>query len=97
MDGSTNRQGQVIPEASMPADIKDALDRRADELWEEPSKDCDGTLLMPRQDDFHSTCFNDPGPADNRVFCRRTTDERWIAYQWYKFVDQPELNQVRRS
>lgn len=90
-----NQIGEVIPEDEMPADVKAAVDARAESLWEEPSRVCDGSLLEPRQDDPDSTCFNTPGPASDKVYCRRTTDERWIAYQWYRFVDQPELNQVR--
>lgn len=96
VDGSTNI-GEVIPEHEMPLDVKEAVDERAESLWHEASPECDGSLLTLRQDDADSVCFNTPGPASDKVYCRRTTDERWIAYQWYRFVDQPQLNQVRPS
>ena len=38
-----------------------------------------------------------PGPADETIYCTRTESGVWLAYQWYRFVDQPELNQVFAS
>lgn len=88
--------GEVVPEDQVPIDVKEAVDARAESLWEEPARGCDGTFLSP-QGGHDSVCFDTPGPSSDTVYCRRTSDERWIAYQWYRFVDQPELNQVRMT
>jgi hypothetical protein len=40
-----------------------------------------------------------PGPAspDPRLYCTRTRKASWITWRWYRFGDQPELNQVFAS
>jgi hypothetical protein len=38
-----------------------------------------------------------PSPADSRLYCTRTGAGTWIGFRWYRFVDQPELNQVFAS
>lgn len=92
IDGSSTK-AELIPESIMSADIKKALDDRADKVWLEPSRDNDGrTLDGPKNDE--NVCFDNPGPASSTLYCRRTTDERWLSYRWYRFVDQPEMNQV---
>lgn len=92
IDGSSTR-GELIPENALSSDIKKALDERAENIWDAPSRKNDGrTLDGPKNDE--SVCFDNPGPASPTMYCRRTSDERWLSYRWYRFVDQPELNQV---
>ena len=98
VDGSS-QIGELISESEMETkhpNVKKAVDDRADEVWPEPSRVNDGSTLGPATDD-EKVCFETPGPSDDKVYCRRTRDERWVAYQWYRFVDQPELNQVFAS
>jgi len=91
-DKSSDR-GELIAEIDLPIDIKTALDAHAEKLWEPVSRANHGEYLDFPGDD-QMACFDKPGPADPTLYCRRTTDERWLAYRWYRFVDQPEMNQV---
>lgn len=91
-DGSS-RKAELIPVKDMPSDIKMALDERSEDLFEDVKRWNSGEYLdFPDAD--QEACFDNPGPSDPKLYCRRTTDERWLAYRWYRFVDQPELNQV---
>lgn len=92
-DGTTELEGELIPEAEMPSDVKAAVDARAIELWEGAMRWNDGVYLDGPDKD-QEVCFDKPGPSDPKLYCRRTTDKRWLAYKWYRFVDQPEMNQV---
>lgn len=44
------------------------------------------------------TCLTHPGPASEVLFCAQTlkggTSATWVGYKWYKFVDQPGLQQA---
>ena len=31
------------------------------------------------------------------VYCAKTLDHTWVGYRWYRFVDQPGLQQVGLS
>jgi hypothetical protein len=42
-------------------------------------------------------CRDTPGPASPKLHCVRTTNPSWVAYRWYRFVDQPGLQQLRLS
>jgi hypothetical protein len=77
----------------MPSGVKAAIDARAIELWEGTMRWNDGEYLDGPDKD-QEVCFDNPGPTDPKLYCRRTTDKRWLAYKWYRFVDQPEMNQV---
>lgn len=47
--------------------------------------------------DTERACFDKPGPATDTLYCTRTQKKTWIAWKWYRFVDQPDLNQVFAS
>jgi len=42
-------------------------------------------------------CRDSPGPADSKLYCSKTLDDTWVGYRWYRFVDQPGLQQQRLS
>lgn len=42
-------------------------------------------------------CDSSPGPAEDRLHCAQTTSPSWIAYRWYKFVDQPAMARAKLS
>ncbi len=83
-----------VPEADVPAAVRSALAAPAFE----PSRQNDGRFLGPPAASERA-CFERPGPAtaDSRMYCTRTGDGVWIGFRWYRFVDQPELNQAFAS
>ena len=86
-DGTTT----TLDESEVPADVKAALELRPFE----PTKRNDGHYLQPAATE--AACFDTPGPASDQLYCTRTQSGTWIGYRWYRFVDQPELNQVFAS
>lgn len=42
-------------------------------------------------------CLDSPGPADPTLYCTKTLDDTWVGYRWYRFVDQPGLQQQKLS
>lgn len=40
-------------------------------------------------------CRDSPGPAAQTLYCAKTVDDTWLAYRWYRFVDQPGLQQLK--
>jgi hypothetical protein len=42
-------------------------------------------------------CRDDPGPASATLHCARSSSPSWVAWRWYRFVDQPGLQQVLRN
>ena len=42
-------------------------------------------------------CASAPGPADEKLYCAQTTSPSWIAFQWFKFVDQPAMARAKLS
>jgi len=64
----------------------------------EPTKMNDGSDLGPPGEE-EMPCFEKPGPApaDSRLYCTRLASGTWLGFKWYRFVDQPELNQVFAS
>ena len=42
-------------------------------------------------------CASSPGPADDKLHCAQTTSPSWMAYRWYKFVDQPAMARAKLS
>lgn len=40
-------------------------------------------------------CRDTPGPADHKLYCAQGVDGSWLGYRWYRFVDQPGLQQVK--
>jgi hypothetical protein len=80
--------------AEVPAAVKAALDAQT---WA-PTKKCDGRYLGPPAP-AEEPCFACPGPApsDARLYCTRTVEGTWVGWRWYRFVDQPEMNQVFAS
>lgn len=84
----------VVSEADVPAGVRGALELRSFQ----PSRANDGRYLGPPAA-TEAACFDTPGPApaDPRLYCTRTETGLWLGFQWYRFVDQPELNQVFAS
>ena len=39
----------------------------------------------------------DQRPQIRELYCTRTQSGNWIGFKWYRFIDQPELNQVFAS
>ncbi len=88
-----NVSGAVPADAVAPAP-KNALDAK---VFEATRKN-NGRFLGPPAT-TERACFECPGPApqDSRLYCLRTMEKSWIGFRWYRFVDQPELNQVFAS
>jgi hypothetical protein len=42
-------------------------------------------------------CRDSPGPAPQTLYCVKTVDSTWLAYRWYRFVDQPSMQQLHLS
>jgi hypothetical protein len=42
-------------------------------------------------------CRDSPGPAASTLYCVQTTSPTWVAYRWYRFVDQPGIQQALHS
>merc|ERR1711871_124784 len=44
-------------------------------------------------------CDLHPGPAEplSMLHCAQTSSPSWIAYRWYKFVDQPTMQRAKLS
>uniref|UniRef100_A0A0G4GUG0 Uncharacterized protein n=1 Tax=Chromera velia CCMP2878 TaxID=1169474 RepID=A0A0G4GUG0_9ALVE len=42
-------------------------------------------------------CLSSPGPASLTLYCTRTSSPSWVAWRWYKFVDQPTLQRLNLS
>jgi len=88
------RGAKYNPLKRVPKHIQKALEL----LQFEPTRRNDGRYLGPPAD-TEQACFDTPGPspADPRLYCTRTQSGTWLGFRWYRFVDQPELNQVFRS
>jgi len=83
-----------IPDGKVPKYITKALNL----LRFEPTKLNDGRYLGPPAK-TEKVCFDTPGPSpsDSRLYCTRTQSGTWLGFKWYRFIDQPELNQVFAS
>jgi hypothetical protein len=46
---------------------------------------------------LHGDCRDSPGPASGTLYCVQSTSPSWIAFRWYRFVDQPGLQQLNLS
>ena len=42
-------------------------------------------------------CRDSPGPASPTLYCVQSQSPTWVAYRWYRFCDQPGLQQVLKS
>lgn len=42
-------------------------------------------------------CRDSPGPASPLLYCVQTQSPTWVAYRWYKFSDQPGIQQALHS
>eukprot|EP00759_Apiculatamorpha_spiralis_P036572 PhF_6_TR3672/c0_g1_i1/m.5180 len=40
-------------------------------------------------------CIDSPGPAVSDLNCTKTAANTWVAWRWYKFVDQPSLQRAK--
>jgi len=92
----TNPNKSYVPmkDDQVPRDIKNVLNS----IEFEPTRINDGSNLGPPAKD-EKACFEKPGPApaDSQLYCTRLASGTWLAFKWYRFVDQPELNQVFAS
>lgn len=94
MNETDNQFGVPVKTRKVPSHVKRALN-----LFDfEPTKQNDGRHLGP-PGRTESACFDKPGPApaDTRLYCTRLASGTWLGFRWYRFVDQPELNQVFAS
>ncbi|MEM7604501.1 MAG: hypothetical protein AAF411_04020 [Myxococcota bacterium] len=84
----------AVAEDDVPPAVVNALSAQAFDS----SRQNDGRFLGPPAE-TERACFERPGPAsaDSRMYCTRTSDGVWIGFRWYRFVDQPELNQAFAS
>ena len=53
--------------------------------------------LSASQQARYGTCFTSPGPANNTLHCKQTLGGTWLAWRWYKFVDQPAIQRLSLS
>ena len=83
------------PEAFHDADVPASVKEELDTIRFLPTRQNDGRFYGPPAAS-EQPCFDSPGPAprDSQLYCTRTADATWIAWRWYRFVDQPEMNQV---
>jgi len=67
-----------------------------------PTKKIDANYSQLGSDAARS-CLSSPGPSDPKLYCVQTLQKAsalekksatWIAYKWYRFVDQPGLQQA---
>lgn len=84
----------VVAEKKVPAHVKQALQLNDFQ----PTRRNDGRYLGP-PGETENACFDIPGPApaDPRLYCTRLGSGTWLGFRWYRFIDQPELNQVFAS
>ena len=84
----------TLKDEEVPVTVKTELDT----IEFQPSRLNDGRYYGPPQEE-EKFCFDSPGPAteDPQLYCSRTKDATWIAWRWYRFIDQPEMNQVFAS
>ena len=90
---SSSNLAVAINSTDVPESIKTSLNSATFQ----PSKQNDGRYLGP-PDELQSKCYlNSSQLIHSTIYCTRLTSGTWIAWQWYRFVDQPELNQVFAS
>ena len=41
-----------------------------------------------------TSCFASPGPASDTLYCTQTGEGTWITWRWYRYVDQPALQNL---
>lgn len=44
-----------------------------------------------------NSCMYKPGPVDDALHCVQTLTPSWIAYRWYRFIDQPGFQNLLLS
>eukprot|EP00211_Chloroparvula_japonica_P004091 CAMPEP_0119122032 /NCGR_PEP_ID=MMETSP1310-20130426/2410_1 /TAXON_ID=464262 /ORGANISM="Genus nov. species nov., Strain RCC2339" /LENGTH=697 /DNA_ID=CAMNT_0007111635 /DNA_START=272 /DNA_END=2362 /DNA_ORIENTATION=+ len=74
---------QPMDEAQAPQELVSA---QFTERKEDPSYAYDAYNYEPA-----GGCRDTPGPASETVYCIETSSPSWVAFRWYKFVDQPAL------
>jgi hypothetical protein len=42
-------------------------------------------------------CQDTPGPASSKLYCVKSTNPSYVAFRWYRFIDQPGLQQLNLS
>jgi hypothetical protein len=84
--------GISVESSKVPKHVRDALN--TEEFL--PTRYNDGRYLGPPAE-TERPCFELPGPADPKLYCTRLQSGTWVGFKWYRFVDQPELNQVFAS
>ncbi|MEC8022872.1 MAG: hypothetical protein VX223_02995, partial [Myxococcota bacterium] len=91
---SADRGPEGVAASDVPESVRAALALRDFK----PTRRNDGRYLGPPAPS-EASCFDTPGPApaDPRLYCTRTQSGNWIGFKWYRFIDQPELNQVFAS
>ena len=41
-----------------------------------------------------TSCFSSPGPASMTLYCARTAAGSWLTWRWYRFIDQPAMQNL---
>jgi len=81
---------QPIPESDAP-----------EELRKQEFRTKSGDGKYDQITDRGRSCLTSPGPASETLYCAQTLkggeSSTWVAYKWYKFVDQPGLQQAHLS
>jgi hypothetical protein len=75
-------------------DVPPAIKATLDSGKFQTSRKNDGRFLGPPAE-TEKACF--AAVASETLYCARTASASWISWKWYRFVDQPELNQVFAS
>jgi hypothetical protein len=92
---------QPLPEISAPADLKAAkFDEKTN--TNPPHGAFDAT--PPTSSRRYGTCIDSPGPAGGNgsndaalLYCAETRSHTWLAWKWYKFINQPALQRLGLS
>eukprot|EP00927_Polykrikos_kofoidii_P049335 TRINITY_DN43402_c0_g1_i1.p1 TRINITY_DN43402_c0_g1~~TRINITY_DN43402_c0_g1_i1.p1 ORF type:complete len:837 (-),score=111.65 TRINITY_DN43402_c0_g1_i1:415-2775(-) len=90
---STSQLGHLTPvdESVVPSALQKSQFPKKNTMW--PMKGPYDALSNPPA----GGCLATPGPASPRMYCAQTSSLSWIGYQWYRFVDQPGMQQLALS
>lgn len=77
-----------VDESEVPAPLQRQKFPKKNSIW--PFRGPYDVLTRPSP----GGCLSSPGPASSKLYCARMASKSWIAYKWYRFVDQPGLQRV---
>jgi len=79
------KDGSAIP----PSKASAALRKQSFPMQKDSTQAYDALSKAPA-----GGCRDSPGPSDKALYCKKTVDSTWVGYRWYRFVDQPGLQQA---